>query len=57
VGRLGKRPPGYRKVAVHWVTSAKKPETRARQLAALIEDSARGRKVGSGDIGLNREPS
>jgi uncharacterized protein YdeI (YjbR/CyaY-like superfamily) len=41
-----KRPPGYRKVALHWVTSAKKPETRARRLATLIEDSAAGRKIG-----------
>lgn len=41
-----KRPPGYRKVAMHWVTSAKKPETRARRLAILIEDSAQGRKIG-----------
>ena len=41
-----KRPPGYRKVALHWVTSAKKPETRARRLATLIEDSALGRKIG-----------
>ena len=39
------RPPGYRKVALHWVTSAKKPETRARRLATLIADSARGRKI------------
>jgi len=41
-----KRPPGYRKVALHWITSAKKAETRARRLASLIEDSAAGRKVG-----------
>lgn len=40
-----KRPPGYRKVALHWVTSAKKPETRARRLATLIEDSAKNRKI------------
>jgi hypothetical protein len=33
-------------VALHWVTSAKKPETRARRLATLIEDSAHGRKIG-----------
>ena len=41
-----KRPPGYRRTATHWVTSAKKPETRARRLATLIEDSAAGRKIG-----------
>lgn len=40
-----KRPPGYRKVALYWVTSAKKPETRARRLATLIDDSAHGRKI------------
>jgi uncharacterized protein YdeI (YjbR/CyaY-like superfamily) len=39
------RPPSYRKGATHWVTSAKQPTTRARRLAALIEDSAAGRKV------------
>ncbi|MGQ0588543.1 MAG: YdeI/OmpD-associated family protein, partial [Sphingosinicella sp.] len=39
------RPPGYRKVVLHWVTSAKRPETRAKRLASLIEDSAAGRKI------------
>ena len=39
------RPPSYRSAAVYWVTSAKKPETRERRLAALIEDSAAGRTV------------
>ncbi|GII00852.1 YdeI/OmpD-associated family protein [Planobispora takensis] len=38
-------PPGYRRTALHWVTSAKKPETRARRLLQLIEDSAAGRRV------------
>jgi uncharacterized protein YdeI (YjbR/CyaY-like superfamily) len=46
-----KRPPGYRKVVLHWITSAKKPETRARRLATLIEDSAAGRKIGLVEIG------
>src|SRR5687768_2148415 len=32
-----KRPPSYRKVVTHWVTSAKKAETQARRLATLIE--------------------
>jgi uncharacterized protein YdeI (YjbR/CyaY-like superfamily) len=36
------RPPGYRRVATHWVVSAKKPETRERRMAQLIEDSANG---------------
>ncbi len=45
-----KRPPGYRKVVLHWITRAKRPETRARRLAALIKDSAAGRKIGPMDI-------
>jgi len=45
------RPPGYRKVVLHWIASAKKPETRARRLATLIEDSAAGRKIGAVEIG------
>jgi uncharacterized protein YdeI (YjbR/CyaY-like superfamily) len=44
------RPPGYRKLVLHWVTSARKPETRARRLAILIEDSAAGRKITGVDI-------
>ncbi|MGZ8998256.1 MAG: YdeI/OmpD-associated family protein [Allosphingosinicella sp.] len=46
-----KRPPSYRKVALHWIASAKKAETRARRLATLIADSAAGRKLGTVDIG------
>src|SRR5947209_1394034 len=49
-----KRPPGYRKVVLHWVTSAKRPETRAKRLAILIEDSAAGRKVAAYDIGRGK---
>jgi uncharacterized protein YdeI (YjbR/CyaY-like superfamily) len=49
-----KRPPSYRKVVTHWVTSAKRPETQARRLATLIEDSAHGRQVGPVDIGRKR---
>ena len=37
------KPPSFRKQALHWVISAKRPETRERRLAALIEDSAAGR--------------
>ena len=37
--------PSYRSSAIHWVMTAKKPETRARRLATLIADSAEGRKV------------
>lgn len=38
--------PSYRRVAVFWVMSAKKEETRARRFAALVKDSAEGRRVG-----------
>jgi len=41
------QPPGYRKSATHWVQSAKRPETRARRLAQLIDDSAAGRRIGA----------
>jgi uncharacterized protein YdeI (YjbR/CyaY-like superfamily) len=34
-------PPSYRRSAIHWVVSAKKPETRDRRLAMLIDDSAK----------------
>lgn len=37
------RPPSYRKAAQWWIVSAKRPETRARRLETLIEDSAAGR--------------
>jgi uncharacterized protein YdeI (YjbR/CyaY-like superfamily) len=39
------RPPSYRTAATYWVVSAKKPETQARRLDTLIEDSAAGRTV------------
>jgi len=38
-------PPGYRKVMLHWVCSAKKPETQAARLARLIEASAAGLRL------------
>jgi uncharacterized protein YdeI (YjbR/CyaY-like superfamily) len=50
-----KRPPGYRRVVLHWITSAKRPETRARRLATLIEDSAAGRKIAGYDIGRKKD--
>jgi uncharacterized protein YdeI (YjbR/CyaY-like superfamily) len=37
--------PAYRALATFWVVSAKRPETRARRLATLIECSAEGRRV------------
>ena len=39
------QPPGYRQTAIYWVVSAKREETRARRLAALIDDSAHGRRI------------
>ena len=41
------KPPSFRKQALHWVISAKKPETRERRLATLIGDSAAGRPIKS----------
>ena len=49
-----KRPPGYRKVVLHWVTSAKRPETRAKRLATLIRSSAAGEKIPGYDIGAKK---
>ena len=40
-----KRPLGYRRNALNWITTAKKPETRAKRLAVLIECSAKGEKI------------
>ena len=39
------QPPWYRRAALHWVTSAKRPETRERRLAELIGNSERGRSI------------
>jgi uncharacterized protein YdeI (YjbR/CyaY-like superfamily) len=38
--------PWYQRVAIHWVTSAKREETQARRLETLIRDSAAGRRIG-----------
>ena len=40
-------PPGYRRRAVHWVTSAVREATRTRRLDQLIADSAAGRRLGA----------
>lgn len=37
--------PSYRRPALWWIVSAKRPETRARRLATLIADSAAGRTL------------
>jgi uncharacterized protein YdeI (YjbR/CyaY-like superfamily) len=39
-------PPYQRRVATHWVTSAKRPETRQRRLETLIQSAAAGRRFG-----------
>jgi uncharacterized protein YdeI (YjbR/CyaY-like superfamily) len=39
------QPPGYRRLATHYVTSAKRPETRERRLSVLIEHSAKGERL------------
>jgi uncharacterized protein YdeI (YjbR/CyaY-like superfamily) len=39
------QPASYRKVAIWWVMSAKRDETRAKRLATLIVESAAGRKL------------
>jgi uncharacterized protein YdeI (YjbR/CyaY-like superfamily) len=41
--------PSYRRVVLNWITTAKKPETRAKRLATLIEDCAAGRRIASYD--------
>jgi uncharacterized protein YdeI (YjbR/CyaY-like superfamily) len=40
------QPPGYRRLAAYFVTSAKQDETRRRRLDLLIRDSARGLRLG-----------
>src|SRR5205823_8654390 len=40
-----KRPPSYRKSALHWITSAKRPETGEKRLRELIDVSAEGRRL------------
>ncbi len=41
------QPAWYQRAAGHWVTSAKREETRRRRLATLMEDSANSRRVGA----------
>ena len=42
---FGEQSQSYRQLATFWVVSAKRPETRAKRLATLIECSAGGRRV------------
>ncbi len=39
------QPPSYRRPAIWWVVSAKKPETQAKRLAQLIADSEAGLRI------------
>jgi uncharacterized protein YdeI (YjbR/CyaY-like superfamily) len=39
------RAPSYRRAALHWIVSAKRPETRARRLATLIADNSAERDL------------
>lgn len=43
------QPAGYRKTVLNWITTAKKPETRAKRLTMLIEDCAAGRRIAGYD--------
>lgn len=38
-------PPSYRKVVLHWITTARKSETRERRLLKLIDACAAGRRL------------
>lgn len=38
-------PPGYQRVVLHWITGAKKPETRAARLGKLVEACAAGQRL------------
>jgi uncharacterized protein YdeI (YjbR/CyaY-like superfamily) len=38
-------PPSYKKVILHWVTTAKRAETRSSRLAKLIEACAAGKRL------------
>jgi uncharacterized protein YdeI (YjbR/CyaY-like superfamily) len=39
------QPPGYRRNVIRWVSSAKRPETRLRRLARLVQVSATGDRL------------
>ena len=42
---FNEQPPWYRRVATHFVVSAKRDETRARRLEKLIDISAQGKRL------------
>jgi uncharacterized protein YdeI (YjbR/CyaY-like superfamily) len=37
--------PWYKRTSAHWVTSAKRPETRAKRLATLVDCSRQGKRI------------
>ena len=41
------QPPSYRKIVLHWLTSAKRAETRTKRFKELVADSAAGLRIGS----------
>ena len=43
------QPPGYRKLVLNWITTAKRPETRAKRLATLSDDCAAERRIAGYD--------
>lgn len=45
------RTPSYRRIATHWVMSAKRPETRERRFEILLADCAAGRPIKSQTYG------
>ena len=40
------QPPSYRRAITHWVSSAKREETRERRFLKLLEESRAGRRTG-----------
>ncbi|MFZ4289363.1 YdeI/OmpD-associated family protein [Variovorax sp. HJSM1_2] len=40
-----KTPPGYQKVMLHWICSAKRPETRSTRLAKLVQACVMGLRL------------
>jgi uncharacterized protein YdeI (YjbR/CyaY-like superfamily) len=51
------QPPWYRRTAAHWVTSAKREETRAARLETLVACSARGEEIPPLRFRAGRRPS
>jgi uncharacterized protein YdeI (YjbR/CyaY-like superfamily) len=43
------QPPGYRKLVLNWITTAKRPETREKRLATLIDDCTAERRIAGYD--------